>query len=108
MEQASKRIEKPEASAPRAVRPLHPYCNVCGWRKGGIDSWDGRRCKCGHYEPPFSEAVNAMFDRLDAIDLALTLAAERDEPLPMGEEDALRAERAELRSRLHVALKVPA
>jgi hypothetical protein len=29
------------------LKPLHPYCNKCGWRKGGIDSWDGRRCKCG-------------------------------------------------------------
>lgn len=25
---------------------LHPYCQKCGWRKGGIDSWDGARCKC--------------------------------------------------------------
>jgi hypothetical protein len=30
----------------------HPFCNVCGWRKGGVDSWDGKRCKCGHYAPP--------------------------------------------------------
>lgn len=34
---------------------LHPFCNRCGWRKGGIDSWDGNRCKCGHYEPPMRE-----------------------------------------------------
>lgn len=27
---------------------LHPYCNVCGWRKGGKDSWDGKSCKCKH------------------------------------------------------------
>lgn len=33
--------------------PIHPFCNTCGWRKGGVDSWDGRSCKCGHYEPPF-------------------------------------------------------
>lgn len=31
---------------------LHPFCNKCGWRKGGVDSWDGNRCKCGHAEPP--------------------------------------------------------
>lgn len=31
---------------------LHPYCNNCGWRKGGVDSWDGNACKCGHREPP--------------------------------------------------------
>lgn len=33
-------------------RPLHPYCNDCGWRKGGADSWNGLTCKCGHSEPP--------------------------------------------------------
>lgn len=34
---------------------LHPYCQTCGWRKGGADSWpsNGRgACKCGHWEPP--------------------------------------------------------
>jgi hypothetical protein len=31
---------------------LRPFCNVCGWRKGGLDSWDGTRCKCGHSSPP--------------------------------------------------------
>lgn len=44
--------------------------------------------------------IKEMLDRLDEIDLALTLAGERDEPLPMGEEDALRAEQAELRATL--------
>lgn len=24
----------------------HPLCRICGWRKGGADSWDGRACKC--------------------------------------------------------------
>lgn len=24
----------------------HPMCNICGWRKGGTDSWDGSACKC--------------------------------------------------------------
>ena len=33
-------------------KPLRPYCQKCGWRKGGVDSWDGARCKCGHNEPP--------------------------------------------------------
>ncbi len=47
--------------------------------------------------------IDMMLDRLDEIDLALTLAGERDEPLPMGEEDALRAERAELQARLHAS-----
>jgi hypothetical protein len=31
---------------------LHPFCNICGWRKGGLDSWNGTTCKCGHSEPP--------------------------------------------------------
>ena len=31
---------------------LHPYCQKCGWRKGGRDSWDGLKCKCGEYAPP--------------------------------------------------------
>lgn len=39
----------------RDRKPLHPFCNVCGWRKGGLDSWDGRRCKCGLSEPAFPE-----------------------------------------------------
>lgn len=25
----------------------YPWCIHCGWRKGGGDSWDGARCKCG-------------------------------------------------------------
>lgn len=35
-------------------QPFHPYCPVCGWRKGGVDSWDGKSCKCRYdnYEPP--------------------------------------------------------
>jgi hypothetical protein len=51
--------------------------------------------------------TDRILDRLDEIDLALTLAGERDEPLPMGEEDALRAEQAELRARLFVAREHP-
>jgi hypothetical protein len=34
-------------------RPLHPFCRKCGWRRGGVDSWDGRACKCGISEPPY-------------------------------------------------------
>ena len=29
----------------------YPFCNECGWRKGGIDSWNGHSCKCGHTAP---------------------------------------------------------
>lgn len=90
---------------PARALALHPFCNTCGWRKGGRDSWDGQRCKCGHSALPFSPEVNAIFDRLDAIDLALTLIGERDEPAPMGEEDALRAERAALVAKLDAAMR---
>lgn len=34
------------------AEPVRPFCKVCGWRKGGIDSWDGAACKCGLTEPP--------------------------------------------------------
>ena len=91
--------------AQQTKKPLHPYCRECGWRKGGLDSWNGKACKCGFYEQPISAETHAIFDRLDAIDLALTLAAERGEPLPMGEEDALRAERAALQVKLEVAMR---
>ena len=36
-------MDKPQAT--------HPYCQICGWRKGGMDSWDGKSCKCGDWEP---------------------------------------------------------
>lgn len=32
---------------------LHPFCNVCGWRKGGLHQWDKNACRCGHYMPSF-------------------------------------------------------
>lgn len=35
-----------------APRQFRPYCNKCGWRKGGPDSWNGAACKCGETEPP--------------------------------------------------------
>jgi hypothetical protein len=38
----------------------HPMCRVCGWAQGGIDSWNGRSCKCGHSAAPFN------FDQLEA------------------------------------------
>ncbi len=38
---------------PEQTKPLHPYCQVCGWRKGGQDSWDGLACKCKLSAPPF-------------------------------------------------------
>jgi hypothetical protein len=41
---------------------LHPFCNRCGWRKGGVDSWNGRACKCGHSEPPLPEQPATVTD----------------------------------------------
>jgi hypothetical protein len=32
---------------------LTPMCNTCGWRKGGLDSWNGLACKCGHTSATF-------------------------------------------------------
>lgn len=34
-------------SAKRDPFPLMPFCKICGWCKGGQDSWDGKACKCG-------------------------------------------------------------
>ncbi len=48
----------------------------------------------------YTNETDRLLDRLDEIDLALTLAGERDEPLPMGDEDALRAERASIQATL--------
>lgn len=33
-------------------QPLRPFCQRCGWRKGGPDSWNGVTCKCRHNEQP--------------------------------------------------------
>jgi hypothetical protein len=32
--------------------PIHPLCYICGYRKGGTESWDGHRCKCGWMAAP--------------------------------------------------------
>lgn len=37
-------------------RQFRPFCNICGWRKGGPDSWDGKACKCKHTELPIQSA----------------------------------------------------
>jgi hypothetical protein len=36
---------------------LRPFCQVCNWRKGGPDSWDGRACKCGLTKPPMADTA---------------------------------------------------
>lgn len=38
---------------------LTPMCNVCGWRKGGQDSWNGSACKCGHTSLTFGTLLAA-------------------------------------------------
>jgi hypothetical protein len=35
--------------------PLHPACHKCGWRMGGVDSWNGSTCKCGAQSRTFVE-----------------------------------------------------
>ena len=35
-----------------APQPFRPWCKECGWRKGGVDSWNGVSCKCGFNEAP--------------------------------------------------------
>lgn len=35
---------------------LRPFCQICGWRKGGRDSWDGKACKCGLSAQPDGES----------------------------------------------------
>jgi hypothetical protein len=55
--------DKKEMVFPRS--DIHPFCNVCGWRKGGKDSWDGLRCKCGHSEPVMPTAeIEAIDEQL--------------------------------------------
>jgi hypothetical protein len=39
--------------------PLFPYCQKCGWRKGGKDSWNGYACKCGHTAIPMKDDAKA-------------------------------------------------
>lgn len=40
------------AASTETPRQFRPFCKDCGWRKGGVDSWDGKACKCGHTELP--------------------------------------------------------
>jgi hypothetical protein len=39
---------------------LTPMCNACGWRKGGLDSWDGQSCKCGHSSLTFRDLLREL------------------------------------------------
>ena len=42
---------------------LHPQCQACGWRTGGVDSWDGKACKCGDSEPAIPASNDAAQTR---------------------------------------------
>ncbi len=44
----------------QALKKKHPWCRVCGWAKGGQDSWDGYACKCGHTSLPFKVCAPCM------------------------------------------------
>jgi hypothetical protein len=37
---------------------LCPFCGACGWRKGGINSWSGGACKCGHGARSYRDLLN--------------------------------------------------
>lgn len=48
-------VAHPHITGVEKRQPLsgkRPYCNTCGWRKGGVDSWNGTACKCGHTAEP--------------------------------------------------------
>jgi hypothetical protein len=47
---------------------LHPFCERCGWRKGGVDSWNGHACKCGWYEPPMRRIPDTEEEADEAAD----------------------------------------
>lgn len=52
-----------------------PICHVCGWRKGGVDSWDGKACKCGLSEPARDVGDRAITDtRPEGIYMIVTLS----------------------------------
>lgn len=38
---------------------FYPMCRTCGWSMGGLDSWDGNRCRCGTSVPgvPLDEVM---------------------------------------------------
>lgn len=44
--------QQPYTPLSAKLKPLHPFCGTCGWRKGGVDSWDGKRCRCGQSALP--------------------------------------------------------
>ena len=39
---------------------LRPMCRRCGWAQGGLDSWDGRACKCGISSPTFGDLLREL------------------------------------------------
>jgi len=47
------------------IEELRPYCQKCGWRKGGPDSWNGATCKCGHSAPPIERIITPFPEKKD-------------------------------------------
>lgn len=41
-----------QSHRPETATRLRPFCDACGWRKGGPHSWNGVTCKCGYSAPP--------------------------------------------------------
>ena len=49
-----------QQAKPETKKPLHPFCRECGWRKGGLDSWNGHACKCGFYAEPMPDVADVL------------------------------------------------
>lgn len=63
-------------SASSARATLYPFCSICGWRRGGQDSWDGKACKCGLSSEPIRQDID-LSERIwaEAHDMARAPAA---------------------------------
>jgi tRNA(Ile2) C34 agmatinyltransferase TiaS len=55
---------------------LHPMCRDCGWRMGGLDSWDGARCKCRKSAPSFRKVLDVAMYHEERAEAAETLDAD--------------------------------
>lgn len=60
--------------------PLAPFCKICGWCKGGKDSWDGKSCKCGFVCLP-NDYLAPIIQGL-TYNMAVTLRAAHQDPCP--------------------------
>lgn len=61
----AKIVIEPRGGDLSPLRPrLRPFCHTCGWRKGGLDSWDGNACKCGYRALPMAMTGEQNYDVL--------------------------------------------